>query len=149
MKKIIRLTESDLTRIIKRVISEETKDECPDTICYQYDYDNNVCVHVKDMTSKKLIDMWYDEKTESENHSWFFDLISDDRNVRDYYITLRKSKGGWGKNNDIFFFKRLAVEYCKGDDSIGGGMSQNGINSLLKYVNSNMCGKSGEECPPI
>jgi hypothetical protein len=150
MKRIIRLTESDLTRIIRRVINEETKDECPDTICYQYDYDNDTCVHVKDMKSKKLIDEWYDEKSNSEKHNWFFDLIYDDRDVRDYYITLKKDKsGGWGKKNDIFFFRRLAVEYCKGDNSDSGEKTQNGINTLLKYVNSNMCGKSGEDCPPV
>ena len=68
MKRIIKLTESDITRIVRRVISEQPNvdlsmdEECPDTICYQYDYNNDTCVHVKDMKSKKLMDMWYDEK---------------------------------------------------------------------------------------
>ena len=146
MKKIIRLTESDLRRIVIRVINEELNEDCPDTICYQYDYDNNTCVHIKDMKSKKLIDMWYDEKTESEKHSWFFDLIYDDKDVRDYYLSLKKEKeDSWGKKNDIFFFRRLAIEYCKGDDSKSGEKSQGGMNSLLKYAKSNTCGLKNDD----
>ena len=151
MKRIIKLTESDITRIVRRVISEQPNvdlsmdEECSDTICYQYDYNNDTCVHVKDMKSKKLMDMWYDEKTESEKYDWFFDLVIDDKDVREYYYTLREDKGSsWGRNNDIFFFRRLAVEYCKGDNSNDGKMSQSGMNSLLKYVKSNNCGGNSD-----
>jgi len=141
MKRTIRLAESDLITILRRVINEEYNDECPDTICYQYDYNNDTCVHIKDMTSKKLIDEWYDEKTGSEKHSWFFDLIVDNKDVRDYYYTLKQEKGDrWGKNQDIFFFLRLAREYCKGDDQKNGNVSQSGMDTLNKYVKSNNCG---------
>jgi hypothetical protein len=155
MKRIIRLTESELIRIVNRIVKEESYsdmvmgEDCPDSLCYQYDYNNDVCVHVKDMKSKKLMDMWYEEKTESEKYDWFFNLIYDDRDVIEYYQSLKESKdGNWNKNSDIFFFRRLSVEYCKGDESEGDEKSQSGMDMLIKYVKSNTCG-GGTKSEPV
>jgi hypothetical protein len=52
MKKTIKLTESDLTRIVKRVIQEQTKDTCFDGYKFSQVFQSNI--HVPQSNIKNL-----------------------------------------------------------------------------------------------
>ncbi len=124
--------------------------DCPDTICYQYDYDNNTCVHVKDMKSMKLMKEWYKEKKESKNHRWFFNLIHSDDKLKEYYLGYKENnKSSWTEWKEIIFYARLAVHYCNGSDSKSSEKSQIGINKMIQYAKDNTCVGSCKEEPII
>jgi hypothetical protein len=76
MKRIIRLTESDLTRIVRRVLSEQTfnRKEIIDTICDVSDFTRK---ELKDMSNEELIEL-YDSL---EIDDWFDELSRDDENI--------------------------------------------------------------------
>lgn len=112
MKRTIRLTESDLTRIIRRTINEMEKDEKCEGLCYLML--NGECVSISDFKSDffSKIKKWYDEKTLTE--SWFFKMIETDSDVKEFYENSKWGGDSWNHNDEMVFFYELALAYCKG-----------------------------------
>ena len=65
MKKIIRLTESDLTRLVRRVIIESKKNPV---------YDKELCDAVleADGMQQNTLNKWYNDIKDKDSLSWFF-----------------------------------------------------------------------------
>ena len=68
MRKVIRLTESDLTRIVRRVIIEYKNNPV---------YDEELCDAVleADGMQQNTLNKWYDDIKDKDNLSWFFDSV--------------------------------------------------------------------------
>jgi|688.fasta_scaffold629602_1 hypothetical protein len=69
MKKVVKLTESDLSRIVKRVINEENKEEDP------MKYFENI----RGKIQKSILDAvkWYVNPIRIRNHSTYFKQVVD------------------------------------------------------------------------
>ena len=65
MKKIIRLTESDLTRLVRRVIIESKKNPV---------YDKELCDAVLEAygMQQNTLNKWYNDIKDKDSLSWFF-----------------------------------------------------------------------------
>lgn len=117
MKKIIRLTESDLARIVRRVIREEEKKEedCSD-LCRFFYPEQNKCLSLDEFKTSIaiLISGWYKEKSENPVHRWFFSLKENDPGVKELYSTSKYDNESkeWTETNEAIFFYELASAYC-------------------------------------
>lgn len=113
MKKIIRLTEYDITRIVKRVIQEqENEEDCSDLCVLFYD---NKCLSLDQFetdVTKKII-AWYKEKYKNPFHRWFFMLKSSDPDVKELYNNSKIGES-WTELDEMLFFYELALQYCDG-----------------------------------
>jgi len=113
MKRIIRLTESELTRLVIRTINEMENDEKCEGLCYLMI--NGECVAITDFENDFFIKIkeWYDEKKITE--SWFFELIETDPDVKEFYENAKWGGDSWNDNDERVFFYELAQSYCKGE----------------------------------
>ena len=114
MKKIVRLSESDITRIVKRVLKEEDDKEC-DELCNLF-YDGK-CLSLDEFTTdvSNKIKKWYKEKYSSPEHRWFFNLKLTDPDVKELY-NMYKMGEDWTEMDEMIFFYELAMEHC--DDNL-------------------------------
>lgn len=97
MKKVVKLTESDLTRIVKRVINENSNDRIVNVLetflnKYFYDYDE-ICQFI------------IDPDFEDDEPIWVYMVISKDW----YYYESSEVN----KTHRLHQLKRKAIEYVK------------------------------------
>jgi hypothetical protein len=118
MKKIIRLTESDLARIVRRVIREEEEkkeEDCSDLCMFFYPKQNK-CLSLDEFETdiEKLISGWYKEKYKNPVHRWFFSLKETDPDVKELYIMSKYNDESqkWTEMDEMIFFYELASAYC-------------------------------------
>ena len=114
MKKIIRLTESDLTRLVRRVIIESKKNPV---------YDEALCDAVlnADLNSENNTIKWYDNIKDVEDHSWFFN--SPDPRIKKHLDYINTSCDGDPKkikSKTVWWWYSLANAWCSSmDDDYG------------------------------
>jgi len=112
MKRIIKLTESDLRRIVRRTINEMEDDEKCEGLCYLLH--NGECIPISEFKDDIFtkIKKWYDDKKLTED--WFFELIETDPDVKEFYENTKWGGDSWNHNDEMVFFYELALSYCKG-----------------------------------
>jgi hypothetical protein len=114
MKKIIRLTESDLTRLVRRVIIESKKNPV---------YDEELCDAVLEAEGmqQNTLNKWYNDIKDKDSLSWFFG--SADPRIEKHLKHINNKCVGDDKeltNSLSNWWYNLAVIWCSSlDDDYG------------------------------
>ena len=114
MKKIIRLTESDLTRLVRRVIIESKNNPV---------YDEELCNAVlnADLNSENNTIKWYDNIKDKDTLAWFFK--NPDPRIKKHLDHINTSCDGDPKkikSNTVWWWYGLANAWCSSmDDDYG------------------------------
>ena len=104
MKKIIRLTEKDLTRIVKRIIQEEFNNGCDDLCQWM---DNGECRDIEDASNTENgTQEWYRQK--KEQMPYYFSPNKDSR-IKERWERYPD------KNNPAIFWIGIAMYDCENE----------------------------------
>jgi len=125
MKKTIRLTESELTNLVKRIVNEMEEDTTPDYIKVYHMYKNGE-VSKKDFYGymgvlekherQDLIDYIESQKHSSMLDEEYESVYTDSREDISYDIQSVDCEGDFGGNVYIDEDDTVVIRYCEGDD---------------------------------
>ena len=125
MKKTIRLTESELTNLVKRIVNEMEENKTPDYIKVYHMYKNGE-VSKKDFYGymgvlekherQDLIDYIESQKHSSMLDEEYESVYSDSNEDISYDIQSVDCGGDFGGSVDIDEDDTIVIRYCEGDD---------------------------------
>ena len=125
MKKTIRLTESELTNLVKRIVNEMEENKTPDYIKVYHMYKNGE-VSKKDFYGymgvlekherQDLIDYIESQKNSSMLDEEYESVYSDSNEDISYDIQSVDCGGDFGGSVDIDEDDTIVIRYCEGDD---------------------------------
>lgn len=125
MKKIIRLTESELTNLVKRLVNEMEENMEPDYIEVYHKYKNGE-ISKKDFYGymgilekherQELIDYINGQKHSSMMDEEYESVYSDSNEDISYDIQSVDCEGDFGGSVDIGEDDTVVIRYCEGDE---------------------------------